>query len=312
MNRIIVTGANGFVGRQVITTLDNQGYDVIGGVRAAPRKGQLILDLNSEQDISDALKGVDCIVHCAARVHQMSDTATDPYTEYFQVNCAGTLALARSAAKAGVKRFIFLSTSKVCGEMSHPGFPLVWSSQETEPTEPYARSKYHAEQALRMLASESGMEVVILRPPLVYGPGVKANFAALINLVKKGIPLPLGAINNARSMIYIGNLVDCISTCMRHPKAANQTFLLSDDDDISTTELLMRLGKSMQKQVRLLPVPQNWLLGVTRLLGKTQIGERLCSSLQLDISYVKERLNWRPPYTMEQGLSEMMREQVNE
>ncbi|WP_240478289.1 NAD-dependent epimerase/dehydratase family protein [Photobacterium aquae] len=306
--KILVTGSNGFVGRRLAVALQAQGHHVTGTVRSRPSNNQLLCDFSGENDYSQIVEGQDWIVHCAARVHQMQDTASDPVAAFAKVNTDATLSLAQAAANAGVKRFVFVSTAKVCGESSQIGCPLREDIANETPDDPYAISKKAAEIGLRKLAEQTGMEVVVIRPPLVYGPGVKANFAALMNWVGKGLPLPLGAVDNSRSFIFIDNLIDVICLSLTHHAAANRTFLVSDDDDVSTTDLLKQLAVAMGKPSRLIPVPPSWLLGATRLLGRPQIGERLCGSLQLDIRQVKEALNWTPPFTMQQGLEQMMSE----
>ena len=206
-----------------------------------------------------------------------------------------------------MKRFIFISSIKVNGESTAPGQPFTTEVKQP-PQDPYAISKYEAEQGLRALAEHTAMEIVIIRPPLVYGPGVKANFASLVNIVAKGLPLPLGAIHNQRSMVYVGNLIDLVVNCISNPKAANNTFLVSDDDDLSTTQLLDGLAKAMGKPSRLIPVPASWLMTLTKMLGKPAIGKRLCGNLQLDISETKSCLGWTPPYSVAEGLKQTVSE----
>jgi len=247
------------------------------------------------------LGGIDVLVHCAARVHVMHENTSDPLSEFRRVNVAGTLALARQAATAGVRRFIFLSSVKVNGEetvLSHS----YRADDVPSPQDPYGISKLEAEQGLMKVAADTGMEVVIIRPPLVYGSGVKGNFASMMKLVEKGLPLPLGAIHNKRSLIGIDNLVDLIIRCIDHPAAANQVFLAGDGEDLSTTELLRGVANAMGKPARLIPVPAVLLqLGAT-LLGKKAMAQRLLGSLQVDISKTCEVLDWKPPYTVEEGL----------
>jgi len=231
----------------------------------------------------------------------MKEEVTDPLAEYRRVNVDGTLNLARYAVEAGVKRFVFISSIKVNGEQIAPGRPFTCDDTPT-PKDPYAISKLEAEQGLQQIALETGMEVVIIRPPLVYGPGVKGNFASMIKLVEKGLPLPFGAIDNRRSLVGLDNLVDLIITCIDHPNAANQVFLVSDGEDLSTSGLLRRVAKAMGKPSRLIPVPAGLLqLGAT-VLGKKAIGQRLLGSLQVDISSTRERLDWTPPVSVDEGL----------
>jgi UDP-glucose 4-epimerase len=247
-----------------------------------------------------AVDGCDAVVHLAARVHVMRDSAADPLAAFRAVNVDGTLNLARQAAAAGVKRFVFLSSIKVNGEGSEVPY---LESDSPAPLDPYAISKWEAEQGLREIAAQTGMEVVILRPPLVYGPGVKANFARLIRAVERGWPLPLGAIDNRRSLLFLGNLVDAIRLCLEHPAAANRTYLLSDGEDVSSAELVRRLAKAMGKPARLLPVPA-WAFGLAgRLLGRRQEVARLLGSLTVDSSAIRRELGWVPPYTLDQGLA---------
>jgi len=252
-------------------------------------------------DWSEVLQGCDVFIHSAARAHITKDEAADPLAEYRRVNVESTLNLARQAVSAGVKRFIFISSIKVNGEGTPLGMPYKASDAPT-PEDAYGQSKLEAEQGLVQLASETSMEVVIIRPPLVYGPGVKGNFASMIKLIEKGLPLPLGAIHNKRSLVSIDNLVDLIIRCIDHPAAANQVFLAGDGQDLSTTELLRGVGKAMGKPARLIPLPSGLLQFGAALLGKQAMAQRLLGSLQVDISKTCELLSWKPPYTVEEGL----------
>ncbi len=256
---------------------------------------------SSTTDWSNALHGVDVVVHCAARVHVMQDGASDPLAAYRRVNVEGTLNLARQAAARGVRRFIFVSSIKVNGEATQPGHPFK-ADGAPAPLDLYGVSKLEAEQVLRALEAETGMEVVIVRPPLVYGPGVKANFASMMRWVERGVPLPLGAIHNARSMVALDNLVDLLMVCIKHPSAAGQTFLVSDGEDVSTTELLRRTAQARGKKPLLVPVPAAVLELGAALLGKRAVAQRLCGSLQVDIEKTRNLLNWAPPLTLDQGL----------
>ncbi|WP_243734538.1 UDP-glucose 4-epimerase family protein [Photobacterium lutimaris] len=304
MSKVIVTGATGFLGKQLIPVCTERGYKVYPVQRQATASPEIIvMDIAPDSNWHPHLDNVDVIIHCAGRAHVMSESAVDPITEYREVNTAGTLQLAAQAAEAGVKRFIFISSIKVNGEATEPGRAFT-TNVEHAPEDPYGLSKYEAELGLRQLAAQTGMEVVIIRPPLVYGPGVKANFASLIKLAGKGLPLPLGAVQNLRSMVFVGNLIDLIVTCISNPNAANKTFLASDDDDLSTTRLLEELAYAMNKPSRLLPVPSSWLLTLTKLIGKPAIGQRLCGNLQLDISHTKSCLGWTPPYSVAEGLKQ--------
>lgn len=307
---VAVTGATGFVGRALVQRL--LALEV-SRVRVAVRQAGHGLDPRLEVITVDALSadnrwhefvaGIDVVVHCAARVHVLDESAADPQTEYFQANVAATLNLAEQAAAAGVRRFVFVSSIKVNGEHSLPGSPFK-ACDVGSPEDPYGVSKQLAEQQLRELATRTGMDVVIVRPVLVYGPGVKANFLNMMRWLDKGIPLPLGAINNRRSLVALDNLVDLLVTCLEHPKAVNQTLLVSDAEDLSTTELLTRVGKALGKPARLLPVPMWLLSGLATLLGKRAFSQRLCGSLQVDIDKTRTLLDWQPPVSVDQALQQ--------
>ena len=303
---ILGTGASGFVGGQLIRRLADQPSIVVrGAVRATPagdHSGLIAVgEINGDTDWSEALQGQRVVVHTAARAHIMDDTAADPLSEFRNVNVAGTLNLARQAAAAGIRRFVFISSIKVNGEQT-PLDACFMADDAPVPEDPYGISKWEAEQGLRELASETGMEVVIIRPPLVYGPGVKGNFASMIKLVGRGLPLPLGAVHNKRSLVALDNLVDLIITCIDHPGAANETFLVSDGEDLSTTQLLQGVAEAMGKPSRLIPVPVSLLQFGATLLGKKAVAQRLLGSLQVDISHAQKCLNWTPPLTVKQGL----------
>jgi UDP-glucose 4-epimerase len=302
---ILITGANGFVGSQLCATAASHFF-VKGAVRSAqtlPDNTETVLidAIDGDTDWTIALQGVDVVVHLAARVHIMNDHSADPLAEFRNVNVDGTLNLAKQAAQAGVQRFVFISSIKVNGESTELGQPF-HADDEPQPMDAYGISKREAENALRQLARDTGMEVVIIRPPLVYGAGVKANFRNMMRWLDKGIPLPLGAVYNQRSLVALDNLVDLIITCITHPAAANQTFLVSDDEDLSTSELLRRMANALGKSARLLPVPA-WLLQFgASLLGKRAVAQRLCGSLQLDIGKTRQLLNWTPPVTVTEAL----------
>jgi nucleoside-diphosphate-sugar epimerase len=247
------------------------------------------------------LDGVQVVIHAAARVHVMNDTASDVFAEFRKINVEGTLRLARHAAESGVKRFIFISSIKVNGESTALGKPFK-ADDRPAPADPYGVSKYEAEEALKQLGRTTGMEVVIIRPPLVYGPGVKANFLSMLNWLNKGIPLPLGAIGNQRSLVAIDNLVDLIITCIDHPAAANETFLVSDGEDLSTTRLLQRLALALGKRAWLLPLPEGVIKLAALLMGKQAVAQRICGSLQVDISKNRELLGWVPPINMDKAM----------
>jgi nucleoside-diphosphate-sugar epimerase len=306
---ILITGVTGFVGGALVKRLMAGG--ACGGVVASLRRLDASLpdgvklvqvgDLLPTTDWSMALQQVDAVVHCAARVHVMQDSANNPLEAYRHVNVQGTLNLAQQAAQAGARRFVFVSSIKVNGEATLPGKPFR-ADDEPAPLDPYGLSKMEAEQGLREFSAQTGMEVVIVRPPLVYGPGVKANFASMMRWLAKGVPLPLGAIHNTRSMVALDNLVDCLVTCLKHPAAAGQTFLVSDGEDVSTSQLLRRTAHAMGKPARLLPVPAVFLQWGASLLGKGDVAQRLCGSLQVDISKTRQLLGWSPPLTLDQGL----------
>lgn len=310
--RVLVTGASGWVGRRLCQRLQQQGLDLCAAVRSRqswlPGDRQVsVAALDAATDWQPALAGVQRVVHLAARVHVMHDTSADPLAEFRRVNLDGTLNLARQAAVAGVKRFVFISSVKVNGECTRPGHAFS-ESDPAQPQDPYGLSKWEAERGLRQLALQTGMQVVIIRPPLVYGPGVKANFAALLRAVRQGLPLPLGAIHNHRSLVALDNLVDFILLCLDHPLAANETFLVSDGCDLSTTELVRGLARAAGAPVRLLPVPVWMLATLGKCLGKGAAVQRLCGNLQVDISKAQNLLGWVPPLSVDQGLRSVMQD----
>lgn len=305
--KILVTGANGFVGRALCLELSRQNYAVVAVVRSVNTKlGGLIPcvvigSIDADTDWSKTLCNVDVIVHLAARVHVMRDHATDPLAEFRKVNVEGTLVLAMQAAQAGVKRFIFISSVKVNGEHTLFNKPFT-EADMANPQDAYGMSKFEAEQELLRIAQQTGMEVVIIRPPLVYGAGVKANFASLLRAVKRGVPLPLGAIHNKRSFVYVGNLVSLILRCVVHPAAVNQVFLVSDACDLSTSELLRKCAEALMVKSWLLPVPQRLIEICAAMVGKRAAAQRLCGNLQLDISKAHTLLDWTPPISVVEGL----------
>lgn len=307
-----VTGASGFIGSSLIQQLLIDGrFTITAFARFFPASlfgvNQVkIGDMSENSDWNSMLAGLDCVVHTAARVHIMNEKASDSLDEFRKVNVSATLDIARAAVAVGVKRFIFISSIKVNGEESKPGCPFT-PDDDPAPVDPYGVSKAEAEIALKKLASETGMELVIIRPVLVYGAGVKANFLNLLKLVQKRLPLPLGAIHNKRSLVAIENLVDLIITCIDHPKAVNQVFLVSDDHDLSTTELLRHMAKASTTKVVLLPIPPLILKLVFTILGKRSVGQRLCGSLQVDISKTKSLLCWGPPVSIDRALERTFR-----
>lgn len=305
---ILVTGASGFVGSALCRTLVAQGgLAVRGAVRrpGLPMPANVstftVGELDTSTDWAAALAGVEVLVHAAARVHVMHETASDSLAAFRRVNVDGTLHLARQAAAAGVRRFVFISSIKVNGEASQPGRPLC-ADDVPAPSDAYGISKHEAEQGLFQLAATTGMEVVVVRPVLVYGPGVKANFHTMMRWVAKGLPLPFGAVNNRRSLVSLGNLVDLIITCMKHPQAVGQVFIASDGDDVSLPRLLRGLGREMGRPARLLPMPPALLQLAAGLLGRRDLAQRLLGSLEVDISKNRQVLGWVPPFTLDQGL----------
>jgi len=322
---ILVTGATGFVGKALVSCLSSNGMDVLGAVRKEsscfPNSVQQVVigDLSTfgverKESMSPIFDGVEVVIHAAARVHVMCDDSTGPLDRFRKVNRDATLVLAHQAAKAGVKRFVFLSSIKVSGEMT------LLEQRFTEkntfvPTDPYGLSKYEAEQGLLKLAEETAMEVVIIRPPLVYGPGVRANFASMIKWMQKEIPLPFGAIHNRRSLVALDNLVDFIALCAdreKSPKAANEVFLISDNEDVSTTQLLSKVASAFGKKPWLMPVPVSWMTFAAKLLGKEDVAVRLFSSLQVDSSKARDLLGWKPVITMDEQLKKIAGAEKNE
>ncbi len=306
---ILITGATGFVGSALLDTLLRKtSHKLTAVLRQDIELPQGVTKQLVGQDLpsidwGQSVHGMDTVIHLAARAHVMHDTATDPLAAFRQTNTAATLNLAQQAAEAGVRRFIFLSSIKVNGE-STTSRPFN-ATDLCHPTDPYALSKYEAEQGLRQVAQETGMEVVIIRPPLVYGPNVKGNFQQLMNWVYKGIPLPLGAIKNKRSFLALDNLTDLIMICIEHPAAANEIFLASDGQDLSTTEWLKRLGHALNCPTRLLPIPQTLLALGLQTMGKANIAQRLCGSLHIDMTKTQQLLSWHPPFTVEDALDKM-------
>lgn len=299
--QVLVTGANGFVGRAACASLPAYGFRVLGAVRrielerTVPAAQYLELACVDETtDWAAALDGTDCVVHLAARVHVMQEEAGNALSEYRRVNVGMTLNLARQAAAAGIRRFVFVSSIKVNGEATPVGRPFS-PDDVPAPSDPYGVSKWEAERALLALAQESGMEVVIIRPPLVYGPGVRANFQKMVSWVARGLPLPFGSLENRRSLVALDNLVDFIAVCLCHPAAANQIFVVSDGEDMTMPELLQEVARIANRRLILLPIPAGMLRAVASLFGRKDYARRLLDSLQVDISKCRSLLGWTPP-----------------
>lgn len=299
--KVLVTGYSGFVGNILVKQLQGSYQISLLGRKSSDLGDVYINDIDSTSFYTNALERVDVVVHCAARVHIMNDNSSDPLAEFRAVNTFGTLNLAKQAAQAGVKRFIFLSTIKVNGESTSGKEPFT-ACDTPSFLDPYGISKAEAEQQLFELGKQTGMEITIIRPPLVYGEDVKANFASLMRFIGKGLPLPFRAIkSNKRSLVSVYNLVDLIKVCIEHPKAANQIFLASDDNDLSTAEMVALMAKVQNKKNLALPIPVWCFKLVGKLLNKNDVVDRLIGSLQLDITHTKGTLNWKPPYSVEHG-----------
>lgn len=304
--RVLISGASGFIGQALCEAAARRGFAVRGGVR---RRGALpagiepveVGEINGDTDWSRALCDVDVVICLAARVHVMKDTSKNPLHEFQKINVSGAVNLARQSAGAGIRRLVYVSSIKVNGEETSNG--SIYSEEDTPtPQDPYGISKWEAEQALHRVASETGLEVVIVRPPLVYGAGVKGNFAQMLRVVARGIPLPFGSVRNRRDLIYIGNFVDALIACAIHPAAAGQTYLVSDGAPVSTPDLLRMLADAMGVPSRVFPFPPALLKVSGKLIGKSAQVERLLGSLQVDSGNIRRELNWQPPYSMQQGL----------
>lgn len=304
--QVLVTGANGFIGSVLCATLEDAGYSVRRCVRTltAPDVGVNVVtvgDIGGETDWSAALAGIDTVVHLAARAHILRDDIGDPLREFRRVNTVGTERLARQAAAAGVKRFVYVSSIGVLGENTPPGQPFTEASKPS-PTRDYAVSKWEGEQHLQQIQSETGLEVVIVRPPLVYGPHAPGNFARLVKLVKMGIPLPFGSTNNVRSLVGLDNLVSFLSLCIQHPKAAGECFLITDGEDLSTRQLVEQIARHLGRSVLLLPVPESVVRSAARLVRREPMINQLWGSLAVDSSKARTLLAWSPPLTVDEGL----------
>ena len=307
---IAVTGASGFIGRALVKALSARGLPLRGLVRARNSlscfsdtnvENFIVGDIHAGTDWSPGLSDVDCVIHCAARAHIMRETASNALAAYRAVNVAGTRHLAEQAAALGVKRIVYLSSVKVNGENTEAGARFAHNDKPM-PEDAYGVSKWEAEQALREVSARTGLEVVIVRPPLVYGPGVKGNFRRLLRLAASGAPLPLGAVRNQRSLAGLDNLVDLLIRCVDHSAAAGQTFLISDDHDLSTPALIRGLRRALGKSPRLLPVPPSVLRLAGSITGRAAEVERLIGSLQVDITHTREVLGWTPPVSVDEGL----------
>lgn len=301
----LVTGAAGFVGRSLCDEMFHRGHQFRAVLRSHGQlsaNGQTVTigDIDAGTNWADALRGVDTVIHLAARVHVMKDKAADPLEEFLKVNLYGTSNLARQAAAAGVKRLVYVSTIKVNGETTDAQ-PFA-ETDEPDPQDPYAVSKFQAERALQRIAQDTGLEVVIVRPPLVYGPGVKGNFFSLLAAIDKGVPLPLAGAHNARSLLYVGNLVDALIACARHPAAAGQTYLVSDGEDISTAMLVEKIARALGRSNRSFYFPPGLLRTVANVSGRGEQIDRLFGSLRVSDQKLRDELGWAPPYSMEQGL----------
>jgi nucleoside-diphosphate-sugar epimerase len=304
--KFLITGANGFVGQPLCTELLRQGHSVRAAVRSANTLANnaevaAIGAIDGETNWTDALRDIDVVIHLAARVHVMKDASADPLAEFLKINLHGTVNLAQQAIHAGVKRFVYVSSIKVNGERTSETAPFT-ELDKPNPQDPYAISKWQAEQALRRIAREINLEVVIVRPPLVYGPGVKGNFISLLSAIDKGMPLPLKGANNIRSLVYVGNLVDALIACATHPAAAGQTYLVSDGEDVSTAVLIEKIAKSLGRSNRSFYLPPTLLRAAASLVGRSEQIDRLFGSLRVSNEKICGELSWSPPYTLDQGL----------
>lgn len=300
--KVLLTGGSGFLGSHLLNHEAFREALVIGRTRPVNHEHYKSVSFDAIDILAEVLSDVEVVVHAAARAHVMNESATSPLEEYRHINTVGTLNLARQAALAGVKRFIFISTIKVLGEETLSGSPFT-NNDSLDPQDPYSVSKAEAEIGLRIIGNNSGMDIVIIRPPLIYGSGVKGNFSNLLKLVRLSIPLPLGAIENKRSLVSVENLVDLVVTCIDHPNAKNKSFLVSDDRDLSTPELLSMIAEAGGHRLWIFKCPQIFLSSSLRFLGKSAIYFRLCGSMQVNIDYTKSQLSWNPPFKVEDSLA---------
>ncbi|MGC2048825.1 MAG: SDR family oxidoreductase [Gallionella sp.] len=304
--RFLVTGANGFVGRPLCAELLRQGHVVRAAIRSSAQlpdgvEAVSVGNIDGDTDWADALQDVEVVIHLAARVHVMKDTAADPRAEFLKVHLHGTMNLARQAARTGVKRFVYVSSIKVNGEETH-GQRCYVEQDTPAPQDSYGVSKWQAEQALRRIAQETKLEVVIVRPPLVYGPGVKGNFISLLAALENGIPLPLAGANNKRSMVYVGNLASALIACATHAAAVGQTYLVRDGEDVSTALLVEKIAGALGRKPRSFNLPSGLLRAAAKVLKRSAQVDRLFGSLRVNDAKLRNELGWVPPYTLEQGL----------
>ncbi|SDS00070.1 Nucleoside-diphosphate-sugar epimerase [Halopseudomonas xinjiangensis] len=300
---VYLTGASGFIGSRLLATLHAQGRDVVTIARERRDRPLSSKQVNLD-DLASAgfvAGGRRVLVHCAGRAHVMNETAVDPLAAFRRANVELTVRLARMAAAAGVDRFVYLSSIKVNGEATLPGHPFT-AFDEPHPLDAYGQSKWEAEEALKELAADTGMEIVIIRPVLVYGPGIRGNIRSMVAWIQRGLPLPLAAVDNTRSLLGLDNLVDLVITCLDHPAAANNTFLAADSEDISTPELVRRIAKAVGRDARLFPVPVAWMESGASMVGKKDRVQKLCGSLRADITHTCQTLGWRPPVSLDDGL----------
>lgn len=308
MTRVLVTGATGFVGRALCPVLAEAGFRVTAAARDAaarvPSADRIVAvpDIGPDTDWTEALKDANAVVHLAARVHRMSEGKSEALAENRRINTEGTRRLAEAAAEAGAKRFVFLSSVKVNGESTDGRAPFA-ETDVPAPQDSYAISKWEAEQALARIAATGALQPTILRPPLVYGPGVRANFLALLKVCRAAPPLPFGSVANRRSLLFVGNLADAVRRCLTRPEAAGKTYMVSDGEDVSTPELIRRLARAMHRPARLVPVPPSLLRFLAGLAGKGETVARLLDTLAVDGRKIRQDIGWSPPFTLGEGLA---------